>query len=504
MTNTVGNPSMTINESGGWGLHTADISSYAGQNIEALFHLDSDTTVQLAGLAIDDVSVTACQQVLEPSIVLTKTVGLSPLSCATTDQINLPYGGDNVTYCYEVENTGNVSFNTHDLTDSELGPILTGYSYLLAPGASVFVTETAYIGFTTVNTGMWTAYNTNEGGGGQATASDTATVTVDLPAPAIVLTKTVGTDATVCATTDDITVPANTDVTYCYTVENTGNAAFDVHDLNDSELGVLLNNFYYYLAPGASAFITATTNIAVTTVNTATWYAEMQPKEGFPSAQATDVATVTVQAPSQPAIDLNKTVGTVPGVSATTNKVTVPAGTEVYYCYQIENTGNVTFTYHSLVDSELGTLASNLPYVLPPGAFSPPQIVPETINITTTNVATWTAVSSLGGYVVEHQCHVQLHPDPTPAARPWASPMTAKPTSTSRGEPPSSASRRTTCASATTAASCSTPPPATCRSPTLRCPSPARPCRSCPSGTTSTATPATSTGRSRARRRTAC
>ena len=54
MNNTVGNPSTTINESAGWGLHTADISSYAGQNIEALFHLDSDTTVQLAGLAIDE------------------------------------------------------------------------------------------------------------------------------------------------------------------------------------------------------------------------------------------------------------------------------------------------------------------------------------------------------------------------------------------------------------------------------------------------------------------
>ena len=401
MSSTVGNPSTTIQESAGWGERWADISSYAGQSIEAVFNLTSDTTVQFAGLAIDDVSVTACQQVFEPSIVLTKTVGLSPLSCATTDQINLPYGGDNVTYCYEVENTGNISFNTHDLTDSQLGPILTGYSYLLAPGATAFITETAYIGVTTVNTGTWTAYNTNEGGGGQATASDTATVTVDLPAPAIVLTKTVGTDATVCATTDDITVPANTNVTYCYTVENTGNVSFNTHDLNDSELGTILNNFFYNLAPGASAFITATTNIAVTTVNTATWYAELVPQEGFPSAQATDVATVTVQAPNQPAIDLNKTVGTVPGVCATTNKVTVPAGTEVYYCYQIENTGNVTFTYHSLVDSELGTLATNLPYVLPPGAFSPPQIVPETINITTTNVATWTAVSSLGGYVVD-------------------------------------------------------------------------------------------------------
>jgi subtilisin-like proprotein convertase family protein len=60
MTNAVGNPSVTVQEAGGWGIYNADISSFAGQNIEVLFHLDSDTTVQLGGLAIDDVSVTGC------------------------------------------------------------------------------------------------------------------------------------------------------------------------------------------------------------------------------------------------------------------------------------------------------------------------------------------------------------------------------------------------------------------------------------------------------------
>ena len=101
------------------------------------------------------------------------------------------------------------------------------------------------------------------------------------------------------------------------------------------------------------------------------------------------------------AIELNKTVGTVPGVCATTNKVTVPAGTEVYYCYQVENTGDVTLNFHDLDDSELGEILDDLPYTLAPGAFSPQVIVPETINITTTNVATWTAVSNLGGFVVD-------------------------------------------------------------------------------------------------------
>ena len=225
------------------------------------------------------------------------------------------------------------------------------------------------------------------------------TLTVQAFTPSIALTKTVGTDPLTCATTDEITVPANTDVTYCYSVENTGNQTLTRHDLMDSELGALLNNFTYSLAPGASVFLTATTNIAVTTVNTATWTA-YNPADGGPiGVTATDTATVTVQAANTPAINLNKTVGTVPAVCATTNKVTVPYGTEVYYCYQIENTGNVTMNVHSLVDDQLGTLATNLPYVLPPGGFSPQVIVPDTAVITVTNTATWTAASSVG-YVV--------------------------------------------------------------------------------------------------------
>ncbi len=298
MNNTVGStPSTTIAQSAGWGERWADISSYAGQSIEALFNLSSDTTVQLAGLGIDDVSVTACEAApSNPAITLDKTVGTDTTVCATTDEITLPYGGDMVTYCYEVTNTGDVSFNTHDLVDSELGALLNNFPYTLAPGASAFITATTFIGVTTVNTATWDAFNTFDGGGAQASATDAATVTVDLPAPAIVLTKTVGTDPTACAVTDDITVPANTDVTYCYTVENTGNTYFDIHDLDDSELGALLTDFYYELSPGASVFVTETANIAVTTVNTATWNAELIPDEGGNlSAQASDTATVTVE-----------------------------------------------------------------------------------------------------------------------------------------------------------------------------------------------------------------
>jgi cysteine-rich repeat protein len=61
MTDAVGEPPVTVNESTGWGIHEVDISAYAGERIELVFHVDSDATANLAGLAIDDVRVTgAC------------------------------------------------------------------------------------------------------------------------------------------------------------------------------------------------------------------------------------------------------------------------------------------------------------------------------------------------------------------------------------------------------------------------------------------------------------
>ncbi len=53
---------------------------------------------------------------------------------------------------------------------------------------------------------------------------------------------------------------------------------------------------------------------------------------------------------------LTKTVGTVPGVCATTDDITVGGGTDVYYCYAVANTGNLTLNLHDLADTELGTI----------------------------------------------------------------------------------------------------------------------------------------------------
>jgi subtilisin-like proprotein convertase family protein len=60
MTDNVGSPATTINESAGWSVVSRSIDPYADKTIQLHWNLSTDSTVNLAGVAIDDVTVTAC------------------------------------------------------------------------------------------------------------------------------------------------------------------------------------------------------------------------------------------------------------------------------------------------------------------------------------------------------------------------------------------------------------------------------------------------------------
>jgi subtilisin-like proprotein convertase family protein len=289
---TVGSPSVTTQPSDGWRIRRADISSFAGQQVELRFNLFSDSSVNFAGIAVDDVTITACAPPQgTPIIDLNKTVGTDSSVCASGSAISVG-PGDEVTYCYEVTNTGTLTLTLHDLEDDKLGDLLSAFPYSLVPGASAFITETSVITQTTTNVATWTAYNAGPTG----VISDTASATVTVVPPSVSLDKTVGTDPAVCATTDVINVIAGTTVVYCYEVTNSGLTTLNLHDLVDSELGSLLNGFAYALTPGASVFLTETAVINVTTVNTATWTA-YNAGPTFVSTDS-DTATVNVIVPS--------------------------------------------------------------------------------------------------------------------------------------------------------------------------------------------------------------
>lgn len=57
MDESVGNPFQTIQESAGWGRHRANITDFAGKTIQLRFHIDSDSSVNYAGMAIDDIEI---------------------------------------------------------------------------------------------------------------------------------------------------------------------------------------------------------------------------------------------------------------------------------------------------------------------------------------------------------------------------------------------------------------------------------------------------------------
>lgn len=103
----------------------------------------------------------------------------------------------------------------------------------------------------------------------------------------------------------------------------------------------------------------------------------------------------------EPEISLAKTVGTDAMTCAVTDQIAVPNGTNVYYCFEVTNTGDVALNVHDLVDSHLGAILTAFNYNLVPGT-SAFLIVPDVADATVTNTATWTA-SVVGGPSAEAQ-----------------------------------------------------------------------------------------------------
>jgi hypothetical protein len=73
--------------------------------------------------------------------------------------------------------------------------------------------------------------------------------------------------------------------------------------------------------------------------------------------------------------------------------LTVPAGTQVYYCYQATNTGTLALQTHNLTDTAFGTpILTDLQFPLAPSASSPWVVSPAlTVTQQTSSAATWSA-----------------------------------------------------------------------------------------------------------------
>jgi hypothetical protein len=112
---------------------------------------------------------------------------------------------------------------------------------------------------------------------------------------------------------------------------------------------------------------------------------------------ATDSHSAVVNfTPIEPDIVMTKTVGTAPGLCATTTTIVLPiGGGDVYYCYTIRNTGNYTLTRHDLSDDKLGGIMAGTVYTLAPGqsidTVSAGITASAFITQDTVNIGSWTA-----------------------------------------------------------------------------------------------------------------
>ncbi|MEI2690146.1 MAG: proprotein convertase P-domain-containing protein [Anaerolineae bacterium] len=332
------------------------------------------------------------------AIELNKTVGLEPAVCAATNSVTVPPGGFDVYYCYTVRNTGLNALNLHDLVDSELGTIFTGMSYALAPGATYSHIEPATVYDTVTNTGTWTAYNLPDGNP-SASDSDTATVNVRSYCPAgfneVTLDYSffdnpfppagwsVTNTSTGCGA---LGVPEWTNTNPGARANLTGGVGpFAIGDSDRCGSGSVMdtmmttglldftglvsptvsyNTDYYDLSAAAGA----TANLGISLDGGSTWNSlltwngshrgpllvtqaltgaagENDALVRWHYAQAgwdywwqVDDAFITAcePIPANPAITLDKTVGTDPNVCAVTDDITVPAGTDVTYCYEVD------------------------------------------------------------------------------------------------------------------------------------------------------------------------
>ncbi|HSH03445.1 MAG TPA: M36 family metallopeptidase [Anaerolineae bacterium] len=123
------------------------------------------------------------------------------------------------------------------------------------------------------------------------------TLEVVNPLPELDLQVTVGTDPASCATTDMITVDAGTEVTYCYSVANTGNMMLYTHTISETAFGHI-TTFDFELWPGDTEFVLVQQVINETTVSDASWFAIT----GAEWAEGFDTTTVEITGPTDVAL----------------------------------------------------------------------------------------------------------------------------------------------------------------------------------------------------------
>lgn len=265
-------------------------------------------------------------------LVFTATVGTDPHQCADGNIVAVTAGTD-VIACFRIHNLGSRTYVSHTLRDDLWGlmssftlPVLTPAGGLLD---SFFVTGSANLATESLlNTLSWIVVDDDD-------ERLVLTDTIEVIVPQILLSHTVGVHLETCALTNVVNVMPGTLVTHCYRIKNISDFPFVLHNGVDSQIGSLSVDLPYPLEAGDTYTYFATQAVTTTSSSVVSWTATTS--NGL-HAFAFANAQINV-----PEIEVSTTVGTEPGVCASTTAITVTVGESVTYCYLVQNLSAISY-----------------------------------------------------------------------------------------------------------------------------------------------------------------
>ena len=264
------------------------------------------------------------------TLTYTSSMSVAKVPSSTTARV-----GESITYTYTVNNTGSITINALSLSDDKLGGVATDRT-TLAPGESAIGTI---------------AYTILEGDlPGPLTNIVTAAATDSLKQP-VTATASATVALTYTASLDVSKVPSSTtavvgdQVTYTYTVTNTGNVTLSGLALSDDKIGAI--------TPAKTSLASGETTTATAT------YTVLEgdlpgPLTNTVTVTATDSQDQPVTTTATATVTLTYTASM--SVTKVPSSTTAAVGEQVTYTYTVTNTGNVTLSGLTLSDDKIGTI----------------------------------------------------------------------------------------------------------------------------------------------------
>lgn len=296
-----------------------------------------------------------------------------------------------ITYELRASNIGKVTLTGVTIVDESL-PDLSDLScsldgsrveqpVALIPGQDVVCTATYTVTPNDVDRGMVTTTASVTAHYGEEEVSDTASLTVGDPS-----TRQAEVEITTMASRQN-GVTAGTDITYTYSIRNTGTVTLTNLTVTDDTItGIDCGdgtNIIGTLAPGGEAIeCTATHTVTQAFIDAftpaggeTTWSLTLtatviaDAPSGMVPTQVTDDASVTISGPRLIAVTLTKTVTQVSGEDVPAGEPVngLATGQEVTYALTATNTGDVTLSGVMITDALIEDLACDQPAALAPG-----------------------------------------------------------------------------------------------------------------------------------------